>query len=438
MNELLPVVAFLAAFLIGRQSVGLGMAAIVWVGGSYGIIRANFFDVFTYFLYDAAVMGFYLARWPQMLKSAKNADSVRRWTIALICWPLLYFGLGFVFPQHPLIQLVGLRAAIWFVPFILIGTQFTNRDLRHLTIGVATFNMIAFAFGIAEFFLGIDMFYPRNAATELIFRSNDVAQYTAYRIPATFSHSAAYGGYCVASTPILLAYLVNPRATFVEKCLMIGGLLAAMLGVFLCGSRSPVIIMGFMLIFSAVILRRRMEVVLLVCVLIALTIYQVTQEERLQRIMTLTDTDMVVQRVGGSTNLGLLDIIAEYPLGIGLGRAFGTSIPSFLQDLAPTPIGAENEFGRIALEQSICGLFIWLGFVLMIMRKRFLEGNDVRLLLLTLFIGVTWLSALSGTGLLLSIPHTAMLFVYMGIAASAVPPSSMPRLPQRAAPQPLD
>ncbi len=374
----------------------------------------------------AHVLGLYLAQLQNMMKSDSRTLAVRSWVIALLVWPLFYLGIGFVFPQHPLIQLVGLRAAIWFVPFILIGTQLTKEDLRVMAIAAASLNIFAFAFAVAEFFLGVEMFYPRNAVTEIIYMSKDVADHTAFRIPATFTNPASYGGYLAASFPLLISRLAGRDATTGEKSLMVVGLICAMLGVFMCGSRTPVLTMTFMFMISGVLLRGRLEIVILMIGVTSFVAWQVLQDERLQRVSSLADTDMALDRVSGSARLGILDVIADYPFGVGLGGAVGTSIPSFLAGYTPIQVGAENELAHIGLEQSVISVFMWLGFLAWIVRKRIHEGSSMALVLFTAYITYAWITCIIGAGLLTSIPHTAMLLIYMGVAAVSRKQSPVP------------
>ena len=206
---LLIIAVFIGSYLMAQRSAGWAMTAIIWVGGVYGIVRANNPDTVTYFMFDTAVFAVYMARLPMMLKPAKHMKAAFQFTLAILVWPLFYFGMGFIFPQHPLIQLVGLRAAIWFIPFILIGTQMRGDDFKVLAVAVAVMNLVAFGFAMAEFALGVEMFYPRNAVTEIIYNSKDIADRTEFRIPATFSNSASYGVYLVVALPVLVSRLAD-------------------------------------------------------------------------------------------------------------------------------------------------------------------------------------------------------------------------------------
>src|SRR5262249_39919079 len=132
---------------------------------------------------------------------------------------------------------------------------------------------------------------------------------------------------------------------------------------------------------------------------VAVVVYFVAGNERLQRFTSLEDTEYVVDRIGGSVNLGLIDLVFDYPVGAGLGSAFGTSIPSFLQPLAPTPIGVESERGRIALEQSLVGAGLWLGFVGWFFTRRrpsIAPAWALTVRLMWLYILMSWATALIG------------------------------------------
>jgi hypothetical protein len=286
-----------------------------------------------------------------------------------------------------------------------------------LAIAVAALNLVTLAFATAEFFLGIESFYPRNAATELIYMSKDIAGFTAHRIPATFANSSSYGGYLVAGFPLLIARLANREIPGRERLLMILAIVAALAGVFMCGSRSPVVGLAFMLLYAGFTLRNRLEIVALMIVVIGLVIYEVAQEERFQRVASLADRELVVERVKGSNNLGIFEVIGKHPLGVGLGGAFGTNIPTFLLQYATTQIGAENELARIALEQSVIGALLWLGCLFWILLKRYREGSSLAIRLLTVYVIYAWLSSFIGVGLLVGIPLTAIFLTYMGVCA---------------------
>src|SRR5262249_12108378 len=88
--------------------------------------------------------------------------------------------------------------------------------------------------------------------------------------------------------------------------------------------------------------------------------YLVSGEERMQRFLTLGKTEEVLERIEGSINLNLWDLVTLYPLGNGRG---GTSVPVFLRHLIQDPVLMENEYSRILLEQGLVGLCLWIAFV---------------------------------------------------------------------------
>jgi hypothetical protein len=155
-----------------------------------------------------------------------------------------------------------------------------------------------------------------------------------------------------------------------------------------------------------------------IAVLVALV---VNENARFRRFETLSDMEYVENRIGWSINKGLLEVIGDYPIGAGLGRAAGTSIPFFLQDSALPPIGLENEYARIALEQGILGLLLWVAFLVWVVARRPAGRpgwTPLQLRLMWSLTLVCWASALTGTGILSSIPGTMLLLLEMGLVAS--------------------
>ncbi len=225
MGIVLTLLAFAASWKYGRRSLGAGMAVVLTAGYFYGILRANFQDGFSFFLYDFAVLGLYLSRLtlPQAL-SPRYAKELTSWVRVLIGWPIVMAALCALFPQHTLIQLVGLRSAIWYLPFLLLGTSAVAEDLTLVARTLAVLNLVALMFALGEYTLGLQRFYPLNATTALIYRCNDVADYSAYRIPATFSNAASYGSVMIATIPWLVARWQMPRMALLERWLF--GLLA--------------------------------------------------------------------------------------------------------------------------------------------------------------------------------------------------------------------
>jgi hypothetical protein len=420
MGLLLSLAAFGSSLLCARRSVGAGMAAMLVAGYFYGILRARYLDGFSHFLFDAALLGLYLGHFSRVGSfRPPKAPELTQWAAALIGWPILVFGLALFYPQHLLIQLVGLRAAVWFLPFLLLGAWARLDDLRLMARVLAVLNLLALLVALGEYSLGLEAFLPRNAVTEGMYRSNDVAGYTAHRIPATFISAAAYGTMMAQSIPWLVGRWADSHEGYLEKGLMVAGLLAAALGVFLCASRIPVVLLLVMGVVVVHWFRTRLGYLapaLLVGVIVA---YLVQGNERLQRFASLQDANLVTERIQGSANLSVVELVLSHPMGTGLGSAFGTSIPSFLQHLmTQEQIGAENELARIGLEQSLIGVVLWVGFILWLLtrpRVGWPGGWAVAERLTWLFVLISWATALLGCGTLSAVPGTCLLLFQMGL-----------------------
>ena len=114
----------------------------------------------------------------------------------------------------------------------------------------------------------------------------------------------------------------------------------------------------------------------------------------------------------------------------GWGPSAGTSIPYFLADMAPEPIGMENEYGRILVDQGWVGLGGWLAFLVWLFVRpppsRPADPWRIGVVLMYSLTLAFWVSAFIGTGMLSSVPGTVLLLTQMGVlvgvrARGAVP-----------------
>src|SRR5205823_6230341 len=110
-------------------------------------------------------------------------------------------------------------------------------DGRRLAVWLAALNLMALAFALAEFILGVPTFFPANPVTEIVLRSADVGGNSAFRIPACFANAHSYSGTMTATVPWLVGALVQPRVPGAQRLLVGGGLFAALLGNFLAATR---------------------------------------------------------------------------------------------------------------------------------------------------------------------------------------------------------
>lgn len=410
--------AFLAAYVAGRRSLVSGLAVVIAVGYFYGIVRANVTSAFSHFIFDAAVVGLYVT---QLFRPLPAEERVRIqpltvWAVLLIGWPILLL----LFPlQDPMIRLVGLRAHIFLLPFLLLGARLRRDDVERLVMHVAVLNLVAFAFAVGEFFLGVERFYPRNDVTELIYRSTDIytsSVFGAFRIPAIFANASLYGGVMVVTLPLLLGLWTQKRTSGWQRTLLTTALVVTVLGVFLAAARIHFVVL-VALVFVTLLSGKigawgRVGWVMMLGGLA----WVVSTEERLfQRFMTLS-ADTILERLSWSLNQGFIEVMFGYPLGNGLGGG-GSSVPYFLQHLVRNRIVIENHYATIMVEQGLPGLILWFGFIGWVLLRRTTRPDDPwafgrRLAWVTS--GAYFAQGLIGIGLLSAVPFTVLFLLAVG------------------------
>src|SRR5882672_1567357 len=422
LSLVLCLLSFALCYWAGRRSLVSGLIAVIGVGYAYGITRANVSEVFSHFIFDAGVVGLYAAQLFRRLNPLEEfkISHLRPWLEFLIAWPLLLFLIPI---QDWLIQFVGLRGNIFLLPFIILGARMDEDDRYRLALWIAGLNLAAFAFAGSEYFLGLERFFPHNHVTELIYISKDLIGHTEYRIPASFANAHSYGGTMVMGLPLLVGALMQKRKTTAHFQLLVLGIAAALLGVLMSAARTHFLAAVILVIVAMFSLRSRFGYALGWLVLLFVIGWTVSGEQRLQRFMELRDTDSVVERVSWSVNMGFFEIAAQYPFGNGLGGG-GTSIPYFLQSRITNPVGIENEYGRIMLEQGITGLLIWIGFVLWVITRRDKNPSDswyIGRRLASVSCVFFFVIAVTGTGLLTSIPQTSLFLLLVGWVGARQP-----------------
>lgn len=414
---LLCILAFGVTCWAGRRSLGIGLIALLSFGYFYGIVRANLLSTTTYFMFDAALIGLYVSQKWTGREPTQSGRILRVWLLLLILWPVLLLLLPF---QPLLVSLVGLRSIVFFLPMFLLGSRLRQRDLYQLAGGLACLNLIALGFALAEYFLGVPRFYPLNVVTQLIYNSSDVTG-GFLRIPATFSSAHAFGGMMVYSIPYLIGAW-DQAPTHRLRMLTLSGAAAAFFGVLLCAARSDFLLSAALVAVAIWNGRMKTSRRAVFAILILLIMVVALRNQRLQRFKTLSDTDSVETRIAGSVNRGFFEILVEYPMGNGLGGG-GTNMPSFLQGQVRSPIGMENEYAHILGEQGVIGLVLWVSFIawfLLSGTKRALAkgawATSRRLIWGLSVVGLG--SGMIGTGLLASIPGTAVFLLGLGFVAT--------------------
>ena len=422
LSFLLCLFSFALCYWAGRRSLTTGLIAVLSVGYAYGITRANVPETYSHFFFDTGVMGLYVAQlFRKLLPSEEfKVSPLRPWLEFLMVWPLLLF---LVPIQDLLIQFVGLRGNIFLLPFVLLGARLSGDDRYRLALWIAGLNLAAFVFAGSEYLVGPERFFPHNHMTDLIYVSKDLVGLTQYRIPASFPNAHAYGGTMVIGLPLLVGAVIQKHKSNTQIQLLVAGIVVALLGVLMSGARSHFLAAVVIIIVATFSLRSRLGYALGWIILLCVIGWGVSGEARLQRFTQLSDTDSVAERISWSVNMGFFEIGAKYPFGNGLGGG-GTSIPYFLQDRIINPVLMENEYARIMLEQGILGLTIWIAFVLWIITRRDQDPYDSWYLgrrLARVASAVFFITALTGTGLLTSIPQTSLFLLLVGWVGARQP-----------------
>ncbi len=419
LNFLIPLICALGCFLAAQRSLKLGLCAVLTVGYLYGIVRANVGGIGTYLMFDVAVIALYTAQLFRSSSSQEQArlSELRFWTISLILWPTFLFVVFLVFPDNdPAVELVGLRANVFLLPFLLLGGRLHGDDIRDIAIFCAVLNIGAVALGGAEFVLGIEPFYPMNETTEIIYRSHDLLDNTAHRIPGSFVNAHAFAGTLATTLPFILgAWSLPDQRRWVGPLLASAGV-ASFVGIFMAATRTHMITAAALAVVMSVGGGLSKTQWLRWAVAMALVGYVVSGDVRLQRFTTLTEQGALSERVGGSVNESLLDVATRYPLGNGLTSG-GTSVPSFLRTTPGPGMLLENEYARISVEQGIPGLLMWVFFMAWVIFKLPRGRKDPWLLgrrlawtaCLSLF-----LSGMLGIGMMSAVPQTSIMLLLVG------------------------
>jgi O-Antigen ligase len=412
----LCILAFAATFWVGKRSLGLGVVALLLFGYFYGIIRANIPATFSHFLFDSSLLGLYLSQKWSAPANSEALRSLKGWILVLFLWPCVMV----LLPTQPLlVSLVGLRGSVFFLPMAWLGAKLKSRDVHVIALGFAVLNLAALGFAVAEYFRGVPAFYPMNAVTIVIYASTDVAG-GFYRIPATFANAHNFGGAMVASIPYLLGAWEQSQKRIL-RILFILGTAAALLGILMSATRLNFVLGGALVVLALWRGRMRTSRRALFAVLIVGMVFVALRNERFQRFKSLSDSDSVQERISGSVNRTIFEILLEYPMGNGLGGG-GTSIPYFLQGQVRNPIGTENEYLRILCEQGLIGLLFWIGFILWFLlqyRSAFAPGPWSSARRMIWFVSVITLStAFIGNGMLTAVPSAALLLLGIGFSSS--------------------
>ena len=416
-GTLLCILAFLSCFAFSGANWRYGLCALMAWGYFFGILKAHYVATWGHFIFDAATVGFYagiLFNWPR-LEERQKWQKLKPWVIGMVAWPLFMALLPL---QHYLVQLVGLRGNMFWIPMLLVGCMLDSPGRSLLAYTLAILNMVAFGFAAAEYTLGVEVFVPDNEVTQIVMNSSDIAGGNK-RIPSTFTNAHSYAGTMMGTIPWILGELLNKQKIGLGRAagtlILVSGLLATLLGIFIAGPRSPVAVLGlliFLTVFSGKVNLGFVALTVLVGTIVA---YFVSQDERMQRFTELQDIDMVTTRLSSSMNMGFFEVLLDYPMGNGMG-AGGTSLPYFIEQLMTTKVMMENEYARILLEQGLPGLLFFLAFIAWFVTRPIHKDDPARMgkTLLWFITAITFSTAFIGIGMMSSIPGTAMLLLGLG------------------------
>jgi hypothetical protein len=416
----LCIFAFALTYRLARQSLGAALSSLFAFGYAYGLLRAYVTDVGTHFVFDAALAGVYAGRFsvPTTEEERARSQTARTWALVLAGLPVVCMAYSPILPdsQPLLIQVVGLRDATYALPLLILGARIKREDLDTLAQVVAALNLLALGCAMLEYIYGVEAIVPQSRVTDIVFMAKDVSTLGGnfYRIPSTFVSAHSYGGAMALSLPFVTHGLESGRRT---RLLCWAGLGAAAIGTFLCGARLPVVVLAAATIYVLLSLRMRAATIFAFAVSGCGVLYLVTHLERMQRFMTMADSDEITNRLAGSVNMGFFDLLTSYPLGAGLAKAFGTSIPYFLSADALPQVGIENEYGHIAVEEGVLGLALWISFLAIVIsrRQQATVTSQAGATYVRALVAATWLSALMGSGALYGVPSASLLLILMGI-----------------------
>jgi hypothetical protein len=218
----------------------------------------------------------------------------------------------------------------------------------------------------------------------------------------------------------LLGGLVRePRRGWCRRLLYVA-LAASAIGVFLSASRATAVELFIIALAISVSGRVRNFPRFGWIAMVGFVVLLIVSSTRMQRFLTLDNTRFVKARISGSINQSFLQLAFEYPMGNGLGGG-GTSMPYFLESQVRHLVAIENEYGRIMLEQGLPGLTLWIWFMLWTLTRPLPRRSESWYLgkwLARVVVGIAFAFATTGTGLLTSIPGTALILFYCGWVVS--------------------
>ncbi len=214
-----------------------GLCIFTGWGYFFGILKAHYVQSQGHFIFDAATLGFFGGLVLNMPPAGERQRYSRLlpWFVLLISWPIF---IALIPIQHYLVQLVGLRGNIFWLPMLLVGCLMDKKGIGYFSITLSVLNLISFLFALGEYFLGVEVFVPENDVTKIVYNSVDIAG-GHKRIPSIFVNAHSYGGTMVTTLPWLIGPILDKEGgqnfRLVKKIILMQGIFCALLGCFYCG-----------------------------------------------------------------------------------------------------------------------------------------------------------------------------------------------------------
>src|SRR5690349_9757709 len=161
MGLMLCLAGFAGVTIAIRRSLGHGLGLLLAIGSVYGIARCWIFDGFTHFLFDASALGAYLGSAPRLLRGRdEKSRVVLSWVITLSALPIALILLSpFLDAQPVLVQLLGLRPALLFLPLLLLGVGVSKEDWTVLATWSAFVALGSALVTLGEYLWGVEAFF---------------------------------------------------------------------------------------------------------------------------------------------------------------------------------------------------------------------------------------------------------------------------------------
>lgn len=352
-----------AVTLLALARMEWAILGLVAMSNFDGFLKPLFAERFSLFFKDYFVL-LALVRWLWGLLAGEQRPSLRT---GLAIPAALFIGYAVAELGNPnapsvLAGLAGLRAWIIWIPVFFIAYDYmrSKAEIERLWVFATAISGIVAAYGIVQYFIGLEHLYALSPRFEVYARS---AYVTASgeritRVIGTMVHAGTFGGAMgfMALVGSGIAFASRSRAA---RLLAIICVPVVVVGMFLSGSRAAMIVAAVGLLLF-VVLARRPVLLLGAGLLILVSFWQATRvtggavEERLESATWEYSSIRVTYPFVRGLNMAL-----AHPFGLGI--ASGIGVGGFgLQPGSYKGAFLENDFGRALGELGIGALLYCL------------------------------------------------------------------------------